>query len=184
MRPSGPTMKRRRHHAHAPCRVSPSCSTSSSDRQVEAGLVEEAPHARIGLVDVDREHDERLARELVSQALHRRHLVAARLAPRRPEVDEHDFAAIPREIVSRAVRCPSARAAARALAAPGASAGAARGGRKREQRRRSAAATATTPALQIARISFGCLLVEIPQSEAERPQRREIGRGAAATTTR
>ena len=63
-------------------------SRVEQDREIELHFRQELPYARLGLVEVDREHGERPAGELVREPLDRGHLVPARRAPGRPEVDQ------------------------------------------------------------------------------------------------
>ncbi len=54
--------------------------------------MQEFSDARLGLVGVYREHDERLPRERLFETPHRRHLATAGLAPRGPKIYQDDFA--------------------------------------------------------------------------------------------
>src|SRR6185369_5149466 len=64
------------------------------DGEVEGGALEELARPRLRFAVVHREHREWLSREALLQPLHRRHLLAAGLAPRRPEVHEDDLAPV------------------------------------------------------------------------------------------
>src|SRR5438270_318577 len=79
-------------------------------QRLDAGLrVEPAGDRRALLIDRQRHHQEALAAELRLQAVERRHLLAAGLAPRRPDIEQHQLAAKVGERMRPAIRVVEAQ---------------------------------------------------------------------------
>src|SRR6476659_6164981 len=136
--------------AHAPARIDDEGHRQPADLPAPRGLLVAVHHHRqlhelaleegadaLGLLaEIDRDHLEGLARARPLQALERRQLVAARLAPRRPEVHHHDFPAAALQVEGLALHV-RARELRCALALPGLQVrlGKSRGGHDGEGRR-------------------------------------------------
>src|SRR5438094_1836991 len=79
-------------------------------QRLDAGLrVEPAGDRQALLIDRQRDHLEALAAELRLQAIERRHLLAAGLAPRRPDIEQHQLAAKVGERARPAIRVVEAQ---------------------------------------------------------------------------
>jgi hypothetical protein len=73
-------------------------------READARLLHEAARGARVLASVHGQHDERLCAQRPPQRLDRRRLLAARAAPARPEIYQHDLAAVVRQAMDPAVQ--------------------------------------------------------------------------------